>query len=409
MRKMLVRIWKLRAAGLASLLCVCFVLTACATTPQPESKPTDAPQASETQQAPGTQAAQPDASGKIRVQDAAGREVVLEKVPEKVLADDPACLRLYTYVNGMDKIIGVCEREKKSATRRPYALAYSDVIDALPTIGGGGYGIDNYEALLLAGPDVFFMGSGKELVEYDEIEHKTGIPVVVLDYGTGVVFDSKLYESIQIIGTIMGRENRAQEVVDYMESLRKDLESRTAGLGEDEVVSAYAAGMAWSGSHGIEGTRENYPLFDVTHVKNVVTGTGRTSGMVEIDKEQIIQWNPQYIFLDLASIHLIQEDYNKNKAFYESLTAFQEGRVYAQLPFVWCNVNVDTAMADAYYVGKICYPDRFEDIDPIEKTNEIYEMLLGKPVYDQIADFDFGGFQQVTLEKLADNTYFKSK
>lgn len=406
MKKLSKKPSKLWSVCLASLLCLSLLLTGCGNPPQAVSKDTKPPQ---TQQPAESQEESSAPNEEIRVRDAMGREIVLDKIPEKVVADTPACLRLYTYVNGMDQIIGVCEREKKSATRRPYALAYSDVIDSLPSIGGGSGGIDNYEALLLSGPDVFFTESGKELAEYDEIEKKIGIPVVALDYGTGVVFDSKLYESIQIIGKVMGKEARAQEVVDYMESLRMDLENRTKDLREDEIAHAYAAGMAWSGSHGIEGTRENYPLFDVTNVKNVVTGTGKTSGMVEIDKEQIVQWDPDYIFLDLASIHLIQEDYNKNKPFYQSLTAFQEGHVYAQLPFVWCNVNVDTAMANAYYIGKTCYPERFKDVDPIEKTNEIYKTLVGKPVYDQIADFDFGGFQEVTLEKLDNNTYFKSK
>lgn len=404
MKHSLRKIRRFGAVGLASVLSMCLLLTACGEAPQAERAPSETSQPTTQVQTQPT-----ESSGQIQVKDSLGREITLEKIPEKVIADNPACLRLYTYVNGMEKIIGVSEREKKSATRRPYALAYSDVIDVLPSVGGGGYGIDNYEALLLAEPDVFFMDTGKEAVEYEEIQKKTGIPVVVLDYGTGVVFDSKLYESIQIIGTVMGKEARAQEVIDYMEGLRKDLEERTKDIPEDEIVCAYAAGMAWSGSHGIEATRGNYPLFDVTNVKNVAAGTGKTAGMVEIDKEQLIQWDPDYIFLDLASIHLIQEDYNKNKPFYQSLTAFREGRVYAQLPFVWCDVNIDTAMADAYYVGKICYPDRFQDIDPIEKTNEIYEMLVGKPVYDQIADFDYGGFQEVTLEKLDNSTYFKSK
>ena len=391
-----------------SILVLCLMLSCFAGCGKAEPAETAAPAeaaASETQAAAETQAAE---AGAFTVTDALGREVTLEAVPTRVLADSPAPLRLYTYVNGMNNIIGVAEREKKSATRRPYALAYSDIIDELPSVSGSGSNIDNFEALVVADPDVFFMGSGKETLEYDKVQEKTGIPVIVLDYGTGVVFDPKLYESIQVIGKVMHKEERAQEVVDYMESLRMDLQNRTADIPEDERISAYAAGMAWSGSHGIEGTRENYPLFDVVNVRNVVTGTGSTKGMVEVDKEQILKWDPEYIFLDLASIHLIQEDYNKNKAFYQSLNAFQEGKVYAQLPIVWCNVNLDTAMADSYYVGKICYPDRFQDVDPVEKANEIYEALVGKPVYTQIADYDFGGFQQVTLEKLDANTYLKT-
>ena len=129
-----------------------------------------------------------------------------------------------------------------------------------------------------------------------------------------------------------------------MESLKKDLNDRTKDIPEDKKAKVYAGGLAWNGPHGIEGTRENYPLFDVVNAKNVITGIGK-NGLVEIDKEKILKWNPDFIFIDLASIDLIQNDYNQNKDYYKSLKAFKNGNVYAQLPFVWCNVNVDTAMA----------------------------------------------------------------
>jgi iron complex transport system substrate-binding protein len=75
---------------------------------------------------------------------------------------------------------------------------------------------------------------------------------------------------------------------------------------------------------------------------------------------------------------------------------------------VWCNVNVDTAMANAFYIGKIVYPDKFEDLDPIKKANEIYKFLVGREVYDELVKDEFGGFQQVTLEDLEANKFFKA-
>lgn len=92
------------------------------------------------------------------------------------------------------------------------------------------------------------------------------------------------------------------------------------------------------------------------------------------------------------------EDYQKNPTFYESLSAVQNGRVYAQLPYNYYNTNVDTAIADAYYLGKILYPAAFADIDPAQKADEIYTALLGRPVYAQMAE-SFGGFKQLDLNE----------
>lgn len=342
--------------------------------------------------------------GKIALTDASGREVTLEKPACRAIADSPNTLRLYTYVMGPDKLIGISPRDVKGARRMPYAIANREEFMKLKHFGGT-YQVDNFEEVLLEKPDIFF-SSGKEPAEFDKMQEKICAPVVALDQGGGVVFDPVLYQSIELIGKAMGSEKRAKEVIDYMESLKKDLQARTKDIPEDKKASVYAGGLAWNGPHGIEGTRENYPLFDVVNAKNVVSGIGK-NGLVEIDKEQLLKWNPDYIFIDLASIDLIQNDFNQNPDFYKSLKAFKEGNVYAQLPFVWCNVNVDTAMANAYYIGKTVYPDKFEDVDPVKKADEIYKFLVGREVYDELVKDEFGGFQQITLKDLEANKFFK--
>ena len=59
--------------------------------------------------------------------------------------------------------------------------------------------------------------------------------------------------------------------------------------------------------------------------------------------------------------------------------------------------NVGTALADAYYIGKVLYPERFNDINPEEKADEIYTFLVGKPVYEQMKK-QFGGFKKLEFE-----------
>ena len=93
---------------------------------------------------------------------------------------------------------------------------------------------------------------------------------------------------------------------------------------------------------------------------------------------------------------MINEDYAKNPAFYESLSAVKDAQVYGQLPYTNYYSNVETALADLYYIGKILYPDAFADIDPVAKADEIYEFMLGEKLYDQMAE-RYGGFTKITL------------
>ncbi|TCO77376.1 hypothetical protein [Marinisporobacter balticus] len=61
--------------------------------------------------------------------------------------------------------------------------------------------------------------------------------------------------------------------------------------------------------------------------------------------------------------------------------------------------NLGTSIvADAYFIGKVLYPDKFEDIDPETKADEIYKFLRGKEVHAQMAK-DFGGFSKVSIEE----------
>jgi iron complex transport system substrate-binding protein len=71
------------------------------------------------------------------------------------------------------------------------------------------------------------------------------------------------------------------------------------------------------------------------------------------------------------------------------LTAVQESRVFSQIPFRSFAVNLETALADAYYAGTIIYPEQFADIDIEEKTKEIFEMLLGTNPYHDLKEFGY--------------------
>jgi iron complex transport system substrate-binding protein len=94
--------------------------------------------------------------------------------------------------------------------------------------------------------------------------------------------------------------------------------------------------------------------------------------------------NPDVIFIDAGGLTLVSEDYRKKPEFYNALKAFQTRRVVILHPFNFYTTNIDTALTDAWVVGKILYPDRFKDIDLEKKANEIYTFFVGRPVYEQM-------------------------
>ena len=149
------------------------------------------------------------------------------------------------------------------------------------------------------------------------------------------------------------------------------------------------------GTHGIESTQADFPPFSAINARNVADETGM-KGSLMIDKEQLLVWNPQYIFVDESGWPMIKKDYGANPGLYASLRAVKEGRLYGYLPYNFYSTNVDTAIADAYFMGTVVYPDAFKDVDPVAKAGEIYRFLLGADAYAAMAR-DFGGFTALSL------------
>ncbi len=349
----------------------------------------------ETASIDGEEADAGEESNAFQVTDLSGRTVEFSETAEKVVAIGPGALRFVCYITA-DKVIGIEELEKNSPTGRPYYTANASKLEGLPTIGQGGPQTQpDAEKLVSLKPDVIF-SCLTDQAQSDELQAKTGIPVVVLDYGTISAFSKEVYDSLELVGKITGEEKRALEIVHYLENCKKDLNDRTKDIPEDDKPSVYVGGLGMQGVHGIESSSGKFPPFEAINAKNVVDETGK-SGSLMIDKEKIISWDPDIIFMDSSGYELFKDDYQKNPAYYQSLSAVKEGRVYSMIPYNWYWTNIEIAVADAYYAGKVIYPAQFKDIDPIEKADELYKFIVGKELYAEIAK-DFIGFKQLNME-----------
>ncbi len=335
---------------------------------------------------------------KQKITDLVGREVEVAVPVQRVVAIGPGALRLVTYTEGAAMVVGIEEIEKKPNLGRSYTMAYPDLLK-LPSIGQGGPDTaPNEESLVSAKPDVIFVSTLVDKEKANQLQAKTGIPVVVLSYSSSTTsFDENLYRSLTMLGTILGKEKRAQDVVAYLKQNEKDLADRTKGVPESEKAKVYVGAVSMKGVRGIESTQAKYPPLMFIGAKNVVDETGK-SGSFMIDKEKLISWDPDILFLDAGGYALVTEDYKKNPAFYQSLRAVKNGKVYNQIPYNNYSANIDTAFADAYFAGKIIFPKQFQDIDPIKKSDEIYQFLLGKPLYADMAR-NLGGFIKLELGK----------
>jgi iron complex transport system substrate-binding protein len=335
------------------------------------------------------------ANTNMTVTDTTGRKVVLPKAPGRIICIAPGTLRLILYGGGKDKVIGVEDIENANPKTRPYWVANKE-LGRLPSIGAGGPSSINkepdLEKVLAVNPDIIFI-SYMERGKADALQKKIGIPVIVLTYGPFGTFDECVYDSIRLVGRIFNKEDRAKAVINFIEGSRKDLDSRIEGSRNDQKPSVYIGGVGFKGTHGIESTETVYAPFEWVKARNIAESEGK-KGHLFVDKEKILRWNPDIIFIDSGGNELIRQDYVKKSEFYNGLNAFKKKRVHILHSFNWYMTNLGTVIADAYTVGKILYPKRFDDVNPAEKADQIYDFLLGKPVYKEMAK-NFGHLGEI--------------
>ncbi|MBF0103350.1 MAG: iron ABC transporter substrate-binding protein [Desulfobacterales bacterium] len=320
----------------------------------------------------------------LEIVDMADRKITVPHDPSKIICIGPGALRLIVYLNAQDKLAGVEDMEKLNPGGRPYWLANPQLAN-LPRIGPGGPASINkkpdLEAIVSAHPNIIFITQADAALA-NEVQQQLGIPLVVLSYGAFATFDEKIYDSIRLAGKILNRDSRAEAVIQFIESARKELQEKTKGIPDNEKPTVFVGGIGFRGAYGIESTEKNYIPLKWANAKNIAENLPASEAThVFIDKEKLLALNPDIIFIDGGGMELVRQDMLKKPQYYNALNAFQNKQVYSLLPFNFYTTNIETALADAYVIARIVDPKTFADLDIEKKTDEIYTFMVGKPVY----------------------------
>lgn len=325
--------------------------------------------------------------------DHAGRSVSVPDTVERIICSGSGCLRLATYLQVQDRVVAVDDRELRVDIydARPYALANPQYRD-LPLFGQF-RGYDNPEQIVSLDPQpqlIFKTGLPKLAVDPDELYRKTEIPVVVIDYGDLGERREQLYHALRLMATCLGTEERAESLVEFFEDRITDLKRRAENAKSERLPTVYLGGVAYRGPHGLQSTEPLYPPFSFVGVENLAAQgrLGKIMRVADVSKEKILEWDPDRIFLDLSTLQLGEQAGGlyelRNAPVYQGLTAVKMNQVYGLLPYNWYAQNFDSILANAYFVGKILYPEQFEDVIPAQEADKIFTFLVGEPVLQKL-------------------------
>lgn len=326
------------------------------------------------------------------ITDVNNRKITVPRKINSVICINVGALRFTAYLDAIDLVSGIELNEQEQSISKPYNYVNHNTLSALPVIGNNGETYD--EEIAALSPDVIVTSLDRDAAE--TLQKKSGIPVVTIPL-VDDVFDDSCYQTLEILGKLYQKEARAEELTAYIKTLENDLAGRTAHIPPEKKETVYVGGISFKGMHGFDGTEAGYAPFAAIGAANIADAASRP-GPFNIDPEEVLKADPDIIFLDHNGMSLITEDYQKNPDYYQSLSAVKNQRVFSQISFRFSAVNIELALADAYYAGSVIYPDHFQDIDPKQKADEIFTTFLNCQLYDELAANGYD-FRPIDLEK----------
>lgn len=345
---------------LAMLLAVVMVLSfaACGQEPAPAPQPE-----------PTTDVTYP-----VTVKDMAGREVTLEKQPERIVSgyyiSSSACIAL-----GLtDKMVGI---EDKSAKRPIYKLAAPALID-LPNVGSAK--AFDLEACIATEPDLVILPMKQK--DTAQTLQEMGIATLL------VLPESheQLIEMFTLIGTATNTVKQAEKLISYYNTKLSAVTELTRDIPDDEKPVVY---LGSTSDILRTAPREMYQASLIT------TAGGKNAGDVmegsswtDIDNETFLTMNPDIIVIPTDNFAVSSPDYTAedvmNNPTFSDVTAVKNGAVY-QMPVgyeAW-DSPVPSGILGTLWMLKTLHPELYPAEQFAADVNEFYTVFYGFSVNEQ--------------------------
>ena len=352
------------------------------------------------------------ATGEVTVTDMIGRTVsVTPGSYKRVVCIGAGALRMYSYIGDVSILAGVEDIDNTTLNQRPqmfdsvarpYVLAYGETFNKLPSCGVGGPMAQTAEAekILACNPDIV-ISEYEDVEKANALQEQLGVPVITLGAGSNGVFDAKFSGSMELLGKIFGKEEKAAQLNKFVADEKAAIEARVANIPEADKPSVYICGLGNWGTTNHLMTAENYICLQVAGVKNVVSDLGiQGIGPIEAEKFVDLGEDMDIIIMDAAAVKNIKPLYAEDPTMFDTCKAWQNGEVYLEMAYNAYYTNYEIALVNTWFIAKTVYPEAFADVDLTAKTNEVTKMFLGSELADEIfaCPSSFGGYQKIDTE-----------
>ncbi|MGI8948346.1 MAG: ABC transporter substrate-binding protein [Ornithinimicrobium sp.] len=260
--------------------------------------------------------------GGITVTDQRGATISLVGPARRIVTlPMPAAALLVAVDQGAEHLVGMHDASWVAMKDGIMGEMFPDVLDIAHDIAGQDFA-PNVESVVGLEPDLVIQWGemGEEVITPLE---NAGLQVAGLTYGG----QQELTAWITFFATVLGKPERGAEINTRMEqdlqTIRAFGEARRGGGPRILYFNRFAEGLTVAGN-------ETYNDFyiDLVGGTNVASGDGGApgSGMVEVDREQVLAWDPEIVLLGNFDDALPQDLYSDKV--WAGLSAVRTRQVY---------------------------------------------------------------------------------
>ena len=313
----------------------------------------------------------------MTVTDITGRTVTVPKTIDRIATPNVDAYRILVQLGAQEKLVGIPSKMYGSQFSESDSIEIRVWPEAkkVTKVGGGPPNSEiNLEAFLQVKPDIIIywgrQGDKQAAERADELQSKINTPVLCLNMYTMGENLPAIEEAYMLMGKLVGKENRAEELINYFKTELESIASVTKSVPENKRPGVFMGGIRKISASSL------YPPVAYLDLNAVVD---KANYGKEIAKEQLMAWDPDVIFC-----HTPSQAYRPDLNVYlkdpvlQGVSAVKDKRVYHYKGY-FMGWDIATGLVDTVYLAKLTYPELFADINMRQKANEILETFYRIP------------------------------
>lgn len=303
------------------------------------------------------------------MKDTLGRTVMIPARADRILSLQPEITRIIVALGAGDRLVGSDDFMARFDHLFPVIYPRQERLPVASAVDGA----PNLEQVMRLAPDVIFASPSESQVA-DSLQGKTGIPVLALSSQgrfTG------LLEEIRLTGLVLGRQERAAELISYFKKTLDRVQKAVADIPAGQRPRVYLS--FWS---SLTRSPVSYDPVTAAGGRNLAEGLAPaylgTVG-VEVNLEKIRLWDPDIILVQgsyLPAERRVTTSGILGDPRLHSLRAVVGRSVFYTFGF-WYWWDPALVLTETLMLAKLFHPQRFLELDLGREGNAIFKVFYG--------------------------------